>query len=94
MKTIFLRSTLFAAITVSSLFLSACQNAPVARISAQRSLAFAASLEGAPDLMGGFVGREAISGVPTSAHGPDNAQLQRAQHDQRAYVIWKSSQKS
>ena len=94
MKTITLRSVLFALILGSTFLLSACQNAPAARVSAERSLAFAASVQGSPDLMGGLVGREAVSGRPAASQRQDSAQMQRAQYDLRAYVIWKASQRS
>jgi len=85
MKTLALRPALFAALAVCLTLLSACQSAPTAQLSASRALAFASEVRGSPDLLGGLVGREAMTGTSAPTRGEDNAQLQRAQFDQRAY---------
>lgn len=87
------RLLLLASLATAAGFLSACQSASM--IPAVDSRSFAAVptvLQANPDLLGGLVGREAVSATPATHRQDDKTQ--RAQIDQRAYLIWKHSQNS
>lgn len=88
------RYALLAAVSVAVLLTSACQSASLAGSNPPAVVAVPVVLQANPDLLGGLVGREAVGALGTPRQEVDTAQLQRAQYDQRAYVIWKQSQKS
>ena len=94
MKTTPTRLVLLAAVSVAVLLTSACQSASLVSSNPSSYVAVPVVLQANPDLLGGLVGREAVGALGTPRHEVDTAQIQRAQFDQRAYVIWKQSQKS
>jgi hypothetical protein len=94
MKTTPTRLVLLAAVSVAVLLTSACQSASLASSNPSSYVAVPVVLQANPDLLGGLVGREAVGALGTPRHEVDTAQIQRAQFDQRAYVIWKQSVKS
>src|SRR5258707_176575 len=94
MKPTPMRLALLAAVSVAVLLSSACQSASVARSNPMAYAAVPVVLQANPDILGGLVGREAVGPLGSIRHETDTAQLLRAQFDQRAYVIWKQSQKS
>lgn len=85
------RLLLLAALATAAGFLSACQSASMIPVDSRSFAAVPTVLQANPDLLGGLVGREAVSANPTR-HQDDKTQ--RAQLDQRAYLIWKHSQNS
>jgi hypothetical protein len=94
MKPTSTRYVLLAAVSVAVLLTSACQSASLVRSNPPANVAVPVVLQANPDILGGLVGREAVGALGTPRREVDTAQLQRAQFDQRAYVIWKQSQKS
>lgn len=96
MKTTPTRYVLLAAVSVAVLLTSACQSASLVQGQGNPPayVAVPVVLQANPDLLGGLVGREAVGALVTPRQEADTAQLQRAQFDQRAYVIWKQSVKS
>jgi hypothetical protein len=90
-------STRFLALpllAVAALFLSACQSASFERTEPLAFASVPAVLQANPDILGGFVGREALGAGSAPRDLGSNTRLQRAELDQRAYLIWKHSQKS
>jgi hypothetical protein len=81
-------------LAVAATFLGACQSASYIRTDPLTLAAVPAVLQANPDILGGLVGREAISPNTAPRGLGSNTQLQRAELDQRAYLIWKHSQKS
>ncbi len=95
MKTTPTRYVTLAAVSVAVLLSSACQSASLVQASNPPvNVAVPVVLQANPDLLGGLVGREAVGALEAPRYEVDTAQLQRAQFDQRAYVIWKQSVKS
>ena len=86
------RLLLLATLATAAGFLSACQSASVIPVDSRSFAAVPTVLQANPDRLGGLVGREAVSANPTTRHQDDKTQ--RAQIDQRAYLIWKHSQNS
>ena len=80
-----------------SLLTSACQSASLVQSNPRRRLRTSPSpwcCRPTPTCSASLVGREAVGALGTPRHEVDTAQLQRAQFDQRAYVIWKQSVES
>ena len=87
-----LRLLLLASLATAAGFLSACQSASMIPVDSQSFAAVPAVLQANPDMLGGLVGREAVSANPAARR--QNDKTQRAELDQRAYLIWKHSQNS
>jgi hypothetical protein len=88
-----LRLLLLASLATAAGFLSACQSASmIPSVDSQSFAAVPTVLQANPDMLGGLVGREAVSANPTTRR--PNDKTQRAELDQRAYLIWKHSQNS
>jgi hypothetical protein len=79
-------------LAVAATFLSACQSTSFARNDPLEIAAVPAVLQANPDILGGLVGREVLSSSFAPLNLGSNTQLQRAELDQRAYLIWKHSQ--
>ena len=92
MKPTPMRLVLLAAASAVVLLSSACQGVSLARNNTASFASVPVVLQADPDILGGLVGREAVGALGTPRHEADSVQLQRAQLDQRAYVIWKQSQ--
>lgn len=94
MKTTPMRSVLLAAGSVAVLLSSACPSASLAGSNPPAYVLVPVVLQANPDILGGLVGREAISALGTPHPAAGTTQIQRAQLDQRAYGIWMQSQMS
>lgn len=86
------RLVLLALLSTAATFLSACQSASLIPTDSRSLAAVPVVLQANPDILGGLVGREAVGSFPAPRTQSDNTQ--RAQLDQRAYLIWKHSQNS
>jgi hypothetical protein len=81
-------------IALAASLLGACQSASVTTVSSRVSLPTSAVTSVKTDLLGGLVGREAISSFLDSRRSAAPAAGTQAQADMRAYVIWQLSQRS
>ena len=81
-------------IALAASFLGACQSASVSTVSARASLPTSAVTSVKTDMLGGLVGREAISSFLDSRKSAAPVAGTQAQADMRAYVIWQLSQRS
>lgn len=86
------RLVLLALISAAAAFLGACQSASLVPADSRSLAAVPVVLQANPDILGGLVGREAVGSLP--APHPLGGTAQRAQLDQRAYLIWKHSENS
>ncbi len=86
------RLVILALLATAATFLSACQSASLVRADSRSLAAVPAVLQANPDILGGLVGREAVGSLPALRRL--NEGTQRAELDQRAYLIWKHSQNS
>ena len=85
-----MRLPLLVLVSTAATFLSACQSASFVRTDSRTLAAVPTVLEANPDILGGFIGREAVGSRRLPQDKLDKNQ--RAELDQRAYVIWKHSQ--
>jgi len=81
-------------LAAAATLLSACQSASFDRTETLALASVPTVMQANPDLLGGLVGREALGSSPAPRNLGNDTQLQRAELDQRAYLIWKHSQKS
>ena len=81
-------------IAIAASFLGACQSASVSSLSARVSAPTPAVTSVKTDMLGGLVGREAISSFIDGRKPAEPTTGTQAQSDMRAYVIWQLSQRS
>ncbi|HWA10627.1 MAG TPA: hypothetical protein VG838_14375 [Opitutaceae bacterium] len=86
------RLVLLPLVITAAALLSACQSASLTQTDSFSFAATPAVLQASPDILGGLIGREAV-GAFNASHSADRS-AQRAELDQRAYLIWKHSQNS
>lgn len=94
MKTNLRRFLPVVLVAVAASLLGACQSASVTTVSSRVSLPTSAVTSVKTDMLGGLVGREAISSFLDSRKSAAPAAGTQAQADLRAYVIWQLSQRS
>jgi hypothetical protein len=81
-------------IAIAASFLGACQSASVSTVNSRFSVSTSAVTSVKTDMLGGLVGREAISSFIDGRKPAEPTTGTQAQADMRAYVIWQLSQRS